>query len=439
MKNENYIDQMARLFPPGKDNCMARTVTFAVTDDCNLRCSYCYQGRKNKNVLSFGTAKKFMDLILSEDNEYYTEDNTPAVILEFIGGEPFLEIDLMDQITNYFIHEMIRLRHRWLTRFMISICSNGVLYFQPKVQAYIKKHLSHLSFSVTIDGNKALHDSCRVFPDGRGSYDRAIKAVEHYTQVLKGYMGSKITLCPENIGHISDAIIDLIEFGYRDIYVNCVYEKGWELPHAAALYKEFRRIADYLMDNELYNDIYLSMFEKHFFRPKDSSDVRNWCGGTGDMISVDYTGNIYPCIRYMPNSLGEGVKPLTIGHVDTGIMKEDCHRNCVDCLRKIDRRTQSTDECFDCPIAEGCSWCSAYNYQVFGTPDKRATFICVMHKARALANAYFWNTLYRREGSEKRHVMHIPDEWALGIIDHTELDLLKKLVEYPAEGGEDHQ
>lgn len=439
MRHENYIDQMARLFPPGKDNCMARTVTFAVTYDCNLRCTYCYQCNKSKKVLSFDTAKKFVDLILSEDNEYYTEENTPAIILEFIGGEPFLEIDLIDQITDYFISEMIRLRHRWATRFMISICSNGVLYFQPKVQAYIKKHLSHLSFSVTIDGNKALHDSCRVFPDGRGSYDMAIKAVEHYTQVLKGYMGSKITLCPENIDRASDAIIDLIEFGYRDIYVNCVYEKGWELPHAATLYKEFKRIADYLLDNDLYRDIYISMFEDHYFRPKDPADVRNWCGGTGDMISVDYTGNIYPCIRYMPNSLGPGVKPLTIGHVDTGIMQESCHRDCVDCLRKIDRRTQSTDECFNCPIAEGCSWCSAYNYQMFGTPDKRATFICVMHKARALANAYYWNKQYRRAGSPERHVMHIPDEWALEIIGRDELDMLKALAEYPIQGGGDHQ
>ena len=110
------------------------------------------------------------------------------------------------------------------------------------------------------------------------------------------------------------------------------------------------------------------------------------------MISVDHTGNIYPCIRYMPNSLGPGIKPLTIGHA---VREFDCkhhnssnsfsivhssgltisnaqssgicilkERDCVKCLKRIDRRTQSTDECFSCPIAEGCSWCSAYNYQV---------------------------------------------------------------------------
>ena len=51
------------------------------------------------------------------------------------------------------------------------------------------------------------------------------------------------------------------------------------------------------------------------------------------MISVDYTGNIYPCIRYMPNSLGPDVKPLTIGHVDHGILGTQAERDCAQCLK----------------------------------------------------------------------------------------------------------
>ena len=102
---------------------------------------------------------------------------------------------------------------------------------------------------------------------------------------------------------------------------------------------------------------------------------------------------------------------------------------CAHCLKCIDRRTQSTDECFDCPIAEGCAWCSAYNYQVFGTADRRATFICVMHRARALANAYYWNRLYRKQNLKKRFKIHVPEEWALEILGQTEWDMLRELEE----------
>ena len=75
---------------------------------------------------------------------------------------------------------------------------------------------------------------------------------------------------------------------------------------------------------------------------------------------------------------------------------------CLDC---ITRRSQSTDECFNCPIAGGCAWCSAYNYQITGTPDKRVTYICVMHKARVLANEYYWHLL----GEE--YAVEVPPEW----------------------------
>lgn len=73
------------------------------------------------------------------------------------------------------------------------------------------------------------------------------------------------------------------------------------------------------------------------------------------MLSCDPDGYLYPCIRYMESSLGDNVPPIRIGHVKTGIGKtaeEIKHIHCMDC---ITRRTMSSDECFNCPIAEGCS------------------------------------------------------------------------------------
>ena len=147
------------------------------------------------------------------------------------------------------------------------------------------------------------------------------------------------------------------------------------------------------------------------------------------MLSMDPDGYLYPCIRYMESSLGTEVKPLRIGHVDIGIAQTECDKKCVDCLNAIDRRTQSTDECFYCPIAAGCSWCSAYNYQENGTPDKRVTYSCDMHKARALANVYFWNIYYLKHNPNKVFEMMCPKEWALEIIDEDEYSMLCKLAE----------
>ena len=75
----------------------------------------------------------------------------------------------------------------------------------------------------------------------------------------------------------------------------------------------------------------------------------------------------------------------------------------------------------NCPIAAGCGWCSAYNYEVFGTPNKRATYICDMHKARCLANYYY---SYKKNSSAD---LNCPEDWAAEIIGQEEYNYLKSL------------
>ena len=125
----------------------------------------------------------------------------------------------------------------------------------------------------------------------------------------------------------------------------------------------------------------------------------------------------------MKSSLGDAQPELIAGNVDTGLDEE-----LFDELKAITRRSQSTDECFYCPVARGCAWCSAYNYQVFGTVNKRATFICWMHKARSLANVYFWNKKYLKNDIRKSFAMYLPEEDALRIIDENTLVALQGLV-----------
>lgn len=435
-RTEQYSEKLSRLYPElhkpaGEEKVLTQTVTFQVTDDCNLACKYCYQMHKGKKKMSFETAKKMVDLLLSGDKgmgDYINPQKSPGLIVDFIGGEPLLEIDLIDRICSYTINRMIELSHPWLTRTMFSICSNGVCYFEPEVQRVLQKWNQRLSFSVTVDGNKELHDSCRVFPDGRPSYDLAIAAAKDWVN-KGGYMGSKVTIAPANVMHVYDAITHMIELGYNEINANCVYEEGWKPVHATVFYDQLKKLADYILDHNLdmEKDYYISLFEEKYFRPKQEDDLENWCGGNGVMLAVDPDGIIYPCLRYMESSLAGQQEPYSIGDVDSGICQCECHKCRVECLKKIDRRTQSTDECFWCPIAEGCSWCTAYNYQIFGTPDARATYICNMHKARALGNIYFWNNYYKKHGIDKHMENHVPEKWALDIITQAEWNMLNSL------------
>ena len=168
---ETFTDMLARLFPMpgiqlGINSPHSKCITFQVTEDCNLRCSYCYQGCKTHRKMSLETAKAAVDMLLAADertNQYITSTEVAGVVLDFIGGEPLLEVELIDQILDYFVAQTFRLHHPWATRWKASMSTNGTLYFRPEVQRFLDKWAKHLSLSISIDGDKQLHDSCRVF------------------------------------------------------------------------------------------------------------------------------------------------------------------------------------------------------------------------------------------------------------------------------------
>lgn len=429
---ESFQDTVARLYPElgTGDGMNSMSITFQVTNACSLACSYCYQINKGIEVMSFDTARDFIDNLIDGKYKGYVDLETkPFLILDFIGGEPLLQPELIEKICDYFYLRTTLLHHPWAEHSRISICTNGVHWFEPAVQHLLQKYKHKLSINVTIDGNKELHDSCRRFPDGRPSYDLALAAAQDWI-AQGGYMGSKITIAPENLQYLNDAIEHFISLGYDEINANTVYEKGWTIEHAREYYQRLKQIADYFDEHDLYEDIYLSLFVETLGQPKDESDLQTWCGGNGNaMLAIDPQGLLYPCLRYMPSSLGEEREPFVIGNVWDGIGADDVTLQRIKCMACITRRTEMTDECFYCPLADGCSECSAYNYQVYGTPDCHCTYSCDMHKARCLANVYFWNKYYRKHGIDKRKKNWCPEEWALEIIDKEEFEMLNKLAE----------
>lgn len=422
-RDESYVDQLDRIFPRDDkeeihiNDSRAKDITLQVTDNCNMACTYCYQHDKGSHSMSFDIGKAFLDMILDADErtaQYIVSTKCNGVIISFIGGEPWIEVDLISKLSDYFIGELFRRKHPWAIKFMFSICSNGLLHFDPKVQSYLKRHKSHLHYGISIDGNKELHDSCRVDLNGNGTYERAISAVSNYVHDLGGIVGSKMTIAPGNVCYVYPAVRSMIEYGYRKIHLNCIYEKGWEIHHARELYWQFHQLTDWLISNGLEKDVSLSIFDTQCGHPLSKDENMNWCGGTGLMLAVDWKGDIYPCLRYMESSVGDSLPAYTIGNTKDGIMMCDIHRDRVQCLSCITRQSQSTDECYNCPIASGCGWCSAYNYEIFGTPNRRTTFICVMHKTRVLANVYYWRKL------GVSYNMDCKKEWAVEIVGEDE-------------------
>lgn len=380
----------------------AKEITFIVTKDCQLACKYCYLvGKNTKEKMSWDIAKKTIDYVL--DNEFDENFNKKSVVWDFIGGEPFLEIDLIDKITDYIKIELFRRNHHWFNSYRFSFATNGINYHTAKVQNYIKKNHKHLSIGITIDGTELLHDLNRVYKEtGKGSYKDVAKNIPLWlNQFPDG--ATKVTICSENIPYIKESVLHLFNLGIHDVNINCVFENVWKDGDDCRLEEQLISLADAIIDNDLYKDYRCSFFWEHMGKPMDCKlQNQNWCGA-GKMLSVDAAGNFYPCTRFAQYSLRDK-KAWIVGNVHDGIDK-----NKLRPFLTLDRCTQSPRECIDCEVAEGCAWCQGENYDAADTPTayQRSTAICKMHKARVRANNYYWNKLYRKlelEGIAKEDV-----------------------------------
>lgn len=379
----------------------AKNITFIVTKDCQLACKYCYLvGKNTKERMSWDVAKAAIDYILDHESDFPEK----SVIWDFIGGEPFLEIELIDKICDYLKIEMFRRNHHWFNSYRFSFSTNGINYHTEKVQDFIKKNRDHLSIGVTIDGTKRKHDLNRIwktkemengvapeFKDERGSYDDVVRNIPLWLEQFPN-AGTKVTISSADIPYIMESVLHLYSLGIHEVNINCVFEDVWNEGDDMKFEEQLLLLADAIIDNGLYKENFCSFFSEKMGKPMDCElQNQNWCGA-GMMLAIDAAGDFYPCTRFAQYSL-RNKKAWKIGNINDGIDK-----NKLRPFLTLDRCTQSTPECKDCEVAEGCAWCQGENYDAADTPTvyQRATAICKMHKAHVRANNYYWNKLYRK-------------------------------------------
>lgn len=388
---------------------MAKSITFIVTKDCQLACKYCYLvGKNTKERMPWDIAKKAIDYVLNNPSDFPES----SVVWDFIGGEPFLEIDLIDRICDYIKTELFRLNHHWFNSYRFSFSTNGINYNSAKVQNFIEKNKEHLSIGITIDGTQKKHDLNRIWKtkdmengispsleDEKGSYQDVVSNIPLWLRQFP-HAGTKVTISSADIQYIKESVLHLYSLGIHEVNINCVFEDVWKAGDDLLFEQQLMELADAIIDGEYYKNYACSFFSEHMGKPMDCvTQNQNWCGA-GRMLAVDAVGNFYPCTRFAQYSLREK-KAWIIGNVNDGIDK-----NKLRPFLTLDRCTQSTQECVECEVAEGCAWCQGENYDAASTPTifQRSTAICKMHKARVRANNYYWNKLYRKLELEKEIV-----------------------------------
>lgn len=358
-----------------------KTIVFIVTKDC-----HCYLvSKRSGEEMDFSVAKKAIDYLFSS-NVFNQET---SIIYDFIGGEPLLKIELIDEIMDYAISEMQK--NAIGTDYKIRITTNGILYSHQTVQSFVQKHYNHQLLSISIDGTKEKNDLNRVFKNGKGSYDTIIANVSLWRKQFP-HIGTRMTISHDDIRCIYESIKHLLSLGIKKIDVNPVLENVWQEGDDALFEEQLIKVADYIIDNDLYYDesLEITCFDDFIGRPLGEKDMQNSCGSM--FLAIDSAGQFYTCMRFANYSL-RTKKPRIIGNIHTGI-----DYNKLRPFYAADLASLYSLECLECNVATGCKWCPAENYEASTTETiyQRSTAICKMHKARVRAKNYYWNKLQHK-------------------------------------------
>lgn len=353
------------------------TVTLCVTEACNLACTYCYMLHKNnQKEMSLETGKKIIDYILSD--EMPISDN--SIVLEFIGGEPTIRMDLISEICDYFVTQLYIKNHKWLSNYRFNFSSNGLLYSSKKVQEFLSRHRGHISFAISLDGTKEKHDMSRIKPDGSGSYDDVILNAKLWIKQFNG-RSTKSTFAHDDICYLKDSVIHLWNLGIHNVMANIVFEDVWKPGDEVIFENQLNQLADYIVDNDLWYTHNVRFFSPQLGLPSDISI--SMCGAGRKMLTFDPDGNMYPCTRFLDFCLDNSFNSL--GSINTGINKDRLRpffnaqlSNCMD------------DECSTCLISNGCYHCLGNNYYYSQSIFSRKKYGCEMHKANVRANNRLW-------------------------------------------------
>ena len=358
---ENSIKKIAYLEKFQFDlNSHVRALTLQVTQDCNLRCSYCvygggyeHQRTHNKKRMPLDTMKKAVDFAMARSRE------VDEFALGLYGGEPLLAMDSIRSCIGY-VKE-----HYAGRKFLYTITTNGTLLNDDNISFFIE---NGVRISISFDGPRELHDMNRVYADGRGSFDDIMRKMEYIKERYPEFF-EKIsflsTIAPgvdfscvndffEAETVISDSAISTNTVNSYSAKKDVVYD---ELYYSTATYQQMKALMAAL---GLYSEkkvsklfraglsqaelLYQSMPKT---RISDTAHPGGPCIPGAMRLFVSTDGTLYPCER-----VSEGSEVMKIGHVDTGF---DLAK--IENLLNVGRLTE--EECKTCWNFFSCNLCCA--------------------------------------------------------------------------------
>lgn len=260
------------------------SIELIFTEQCNLKCDYCFVREKRNNKFSLQMAKSTIDFL----NLYSA--NNKNVWVSILGGEPLLMFDVIDRLIDYC--DSITLLNG--KKFLFDATTNGTLLTED----ILSRSKGRINYLLSIDGNKITHDKHRKFHNGEGSFEAVISKIPLILK-YQSWLGTRMTICPDTVSELSRNVEFLYNRGINQFLLGVCYGPDWNEKALRIYEEELIKISEYYLKRIKNNDPFrITYFEKE----ENNNNCLNgrWgCRAGRNSVTILQNGDIYPCSKFV--------------------------------------------------------------------------------------------------------------------------------------------
>ena len=191
---------------------------FVVTLRCNHSCQYCQVSRQSEDRSAYDMTEAMADRAL----DFTFRSPSPAIKIEFQGGEPLLNFDLI----KYIVSEA-ESRNAAEKRHLVFVIATNLSFLTDEILNFCRDH--GILISTSLDGPADLHNANRPKP-GKDSYQATIEGIKRAREALGvDQVSALMTTTRASLARVTEIIDEYVQQGFKGIFLRNLSPYGFAI------------------------------------------------------------------------------------------------------------------------------------------------------------------------------------------------------------------
>ena len=268
-------------------------LTMLLTDDCNMRCSYCFRNTDKLEKFTYIDKNSFDQMLTWIENKIKTT-KPQSVNIVYLGGEPTLVIDKIKLMQSMLFQQ----RKNYNYTINSKIITNGVMIQQGDIKDLFSNGQRH--YQITLDGPDSVHNKRRPLLDGGESFEKILTNIKLIYSITNTPIHLRINIDYKNRDSVEELLNQLEQNGLKDI-IEISFARVFDITENTSTKNRIK--SEYLkISPEWIKKGYLISFKKGF---KTATSIKELFPETGiceyfhiNSFTFDSKAKIYSCPQF---------------------------------------------------------------------------------------------------------------------------------------------